>query len=507
MNKRLMGVLAEQRQALDFYLRYGRGNENPSELVSNILATAQQIMNSPSGDPCKAIAVFSAMGAAATLLDVFYPLLYREGLLEETYSIHPNPTLLSKASRSYMYSLGSDNEAEAKAISLEALRLGGFPTLADVQESFGDFKIQHAPESIISKLILENTFSSLGFFCIDKKSKPIGGRYFSVLLAKIIDSGELKWAVEFIERNQADLEGYSPIQFRRLDVEGPSAFKLQYLIYLQNYLSADKMLSQLSRFDSDTFDAIVGAAETHEQIIYGIQRREGFDLSSIPLPPDIAKKLVTEALGHSLVSRRVEPMPLKVIDLSKLECSFMASGLRSSGFLKILQKQSYFDAAIASTNRLMEGIDHACGDLAGLMALAEQFELASMDFVAVSAFADPSIKDLLVQNIESLSALLVMRGHDACEVLGVDRKKISLLELRAVSIAEGSRVCNLVDAWSARGHFKRPDTLAEIARIKQEDLARFLKRTEDEFSKDELRKIPWRDARIRDAYFGEDLGL
>ncbi|RMV32746.1 hypothetical protein ALP12_200243 [Pseudomonas savastanoi pv. phaseolicola] len=73
---------------------------------------------------------------------------------------------------------------------MNALKLGGFSTLKDLQESFPDFKVENAPAPEISKMMLENTFENIELFSNDPLSTHHGGKYFTVLLGKMIDDGE-----------------------------------------------------------------------------------------------------------------------------------------------------------------------------------------------------------------------------------------------------------------------------------------------------------------------------
>ena len=496
------------RHSLEYYLRHGRCEDNIVEVTMSLVEKAGVLVASDRETPLGMLGCYTGMDSAKFLLENFFPMLHTHGLLKKVYNQHPNPTLLSKASRAYLWAMSQDHlENDRLGLSMEALELGGFPTLKDLQESFPNFKVENAPEPAICRLILENTFRHLELFSHDPLNRPHGGKYFTVLLAKMIDEGESAWAVSFIDKHLAELEGFSPISFRRLDQPEGFTFKDKFLVHIQHYLRCDRLLCKLAEVDEPSFNQVLSSPETHDHIAWAIGAREGFELSAIPLDPVMCKYLVTMALDHTLVGHEIKDAPLRILDFVRLEESFLTAGLSSNAFMQVLRKRPYFQEALKETERLILDLEKASGHFKKIQAIGLRYAGKSLDTVVVAAYANPQLRQRLLDNLEALSCLMALREHDCHVMLDVKRTHVSALELKTIILANEKSYSALCDSWVDKDLLKTPESIREIAKLTQHELTRFRKLAHDHFSENELRLISWEDHSIRDGFFGEDLGL
>lgn len=504
----LISDAAALRISLETYVKHGTCDGSVYDLALSLVDTAKVLVQGDRQSPTGMLWCYTGMDAAKFLLESFYPLLHEKGLLADVYALHPNPTLLSKACRSYMWAMNQDHlDDDRFELSLFALKLGGFSTIKDLQESFRDFKVENAPSVEMCRMLLENTFAHIELFSSDPHYKHHGGKYFTVLLGKLIDEGDVAWALSFIEKNIKVLEEYSPIPYRRLDEPADFPFKARFLVHIQNYLRCDLLLSKLAELDEPAFNQVLSSPETHDHIISAIRDRRSFELSAIPLDPAMCRHLVTSALDHSLVSHEINEQPLRLLDFVRLEEACLTSGLATNGFMQILRKRPYFKDALKRTEKLILELVEAGTDANKIDVLGRQYAGKSMDTVILAAYASPALRKGLLDNLEPLSCLMALREHDSHVMLDLERNHVTALELKTIISASNGKYSALCDEWVDRGILKAPASIKEIAKLTQDELKKFRKLAYEHFSENELRAISWQDHRIRDSFFGQDLGL
>ncbi|WP_241032732.1 MULTISPECIES: hypothetical protein [Pseudomonas] len=503
-----MKQVGDLRRSLDYYIAHGRCDDDPVKKAIALAEKSKLLIEGQWPEQSGLTGIFCGMDGARYLLDHFYILLHNQGLLESVYRLHPNPTFLSKASRSHLWAMNQTHlQNDRLDMSLLALSLGGFPTLSDIQESFRDFKVKDAPNAEMCRSLLENTFAAIEFFSDDPLSLHHGGKYFTVLLGKLIDEGESSWAFDFLDRNLDVLEQFSPVQYTRKDEPEGFSFKEKFLVHLQNYLRCDRLLSKLAEADEEVFSKVMASNETHDHIMWEISARKGFELSSIPLDQPTCKRLVTSALSLCLVEEGIKNEPLRLVDLARIEEAWLSTGMTSTAFMQLLRKQPYFKQSLKGTESLLVELSQAGGNFEALKVLNEKWAGKSLDFITVAAYANSSLRKALLENLPALSPLLVMRDHDAHVIFEKDRTHVTTLEIRALIHSTLKGDSDLCGEWKQQGLFKAPKSVDELSHLRQEDLAKFRKLAHGHFSDEELRKISWTDHRIRESFFGQDLGL
>lgn len=505
---RLIGEVATLQGSLEYYLRHGRPEDKPGEVTPQIIEKIEQLVGFDRTTPSGMLGCYAGMEAAKFLLDNFYVLLHNQGCLERVYRLHPNPTLLSKACRAHLWAKNQTHlDYDWLGMSMKALQLGGFSTLRDLQESFPDFKVENAPAPQISRMMLENTFKSIELFSNDPLSIHHGGKYFIVLLGKMIDDGESAWAIDFIDKHLDTLEQFAPVSYRRLDEPEGFTFKERLLVHLQNYLRCDRLLQRLAVVDEPSFNKVLSSPQTHDHIMWDIGARKGFELSAIPLDAAMCKDLVTKALDCAMVEQQDMKDPLRLLDFARLEEAYLSAGHTSSAFTKVLSKRSYYKGAMKEAERLITDLSKVDADHSKILKLSQQYGTTSLDYVVMAAYANSQILQNLIKNLKPLSCLMALRGYDSHVVFDLERTHVTALELKTVISHNEGNDSDLFTRWAEIGLFKTPESIKEISKLSQEELKSFRKLLPRHFNEAELRSIPWVDHRIRESFFGQDLGL
>lgn len=505
---RLIGEVATLQGSLEYYLRHGRPEDKPGEVTPQIIEKIEQLVGFDRTTPSGMLGCYAGMEAAKFLLDNFYVLLHNQGCLERVYRLHPNPTLLSKACRAHLWAKNQTHlDYDWLGMSMKALQLGGFSTLRDLQESFPDFKVENAPAPEISRMMLENTFKSIELFSNDPLSIHHGGKYFIVLLGKMIDDGESAWAIDFIDKHLDTLEQFAPVSYRRLDEPEGFTFKERLLVHLQNYLRCDRLLQRLAVVDEPSFNKVLSSPQTHDHIMWDIGARKGFELSAIPLDAATCKDLVTKALDCAMVEQQVMKDPLRLLDFARLEEAYLSAGHTSSAFMKVLSKRSYYKGAMKEAERLITDLSKVDADHSKILKLSQQYGTTSLDYVVMAAYANSQVLQDLIKNLKPLSCLMALRGYDSHVVFDLERTHVTALELKTVISHNEGNDSDLFTRWAEIGLFKTPESIREISKLSQEELKSFRKLLPRHFNEAELRSIPWVDHRIRESFFGQDLGL
>lgn len=463
--------------------------------------------------------------AAFLMISLSWP-LGRLGLLERFYRICPVPTMLSDSISVLFGGPHREREDHSVAAAQTALALGGVPSIDWMEmvgtNTFDNKGLEYLPTPEQCQKLLENMALADGYFFHDEHTYSRLGMLMNRLLGKVMEKGDGAWAIDYLERHNNMLHklfsGMSNIS-QRTDEDLRVVYEQFQMLLNGSY--SEKPLVALHKSSPHLYHKLVQSPQIKQLVFYHLASCTEFDLRQLPANSVLNKQETLQACLNALSSqntlfRHNGKLTFRVIE--NLEGAYVHAG----GEIKTLRSTIVRSVDFRNQKQVALAVFEGVADNDGLMSILQARSMQSRDQREAQESLLPAVIAVLNYDKKSTGLLkdpafvnrlsaffLACEGEDILPLLDLERKGLSLLELRGIKHRIGQNNGNVGEML---GHYLKPllevtSTQRALAHLTFDEFKYLTRCASHVFTPELMRSISWHDVSISEEMLSTDLGI